>query len=341
MFRSGAACKVTALHQVPYPKVNSVLRRSRRPALLLASALALATLSACGDDVVTAGGGDDTKDGFDAFSISGELGAPPTIEWTGQMDAGDLESKTIIEGDGEEVADGDQAIVNFTVGNGYTQEQTFSSYDEKPSGQLITVNDELSPLFAEGITGHTVGSRVAVVASAQEAFGEVGNPQLGIGNEDSVLVVLDLVGDVLDKPEGTQSKAPAWTPEIVFEKGEPTGFDFSGTPAPTGALQTANLITGEGPKVTKGQTIVVNYLGQVYGGDEPFDASYSKAPFATGIGVGKVVKGWDDGLVGQTVGSRVILAIPPHLGYGEEGNQGAGITGTDTLYFVVDILGAG
>ncbi len=142
-----------------------MLRRSRRPALFLASALALATLSACGDDVVTAGGGDDALDGFDAVSISGDLGAPPKLDWKGQMKAGDIESQTVIEGDGPALAVGDQVFVNFTVGNGFTEEQTFSSYDEEPSGQLITVGDELSPLFAEAVDGRTVGSRVALVAS--------------------------------------------------------------------------------------------------------------------------------------------------------------------------------
>ena len=318
-----------------------MLRRSRRPALVLASALALAVLSACGDEVVTASGGGDTEEGFDAFSISGDIGSPPKIDWKAQMEAGDVESKTIIEGDGPELATGDQVIVNFTVGNGFTQEQTFSTYDEKPSGQPVTIDDSLGELFGAALEGQTVGSRVAVVASAEEAFGETGNPQLGIGNKDPVLMVFDLSSAVLDKPAGTQSKAPAWAPKIVFEKGEPTAFEFSGTPAPTNELQTAALIEGEGPEVTKGQNVVVNYLGQVYGADKPFDESYSKKPYTTGIGIGAVVKGWDEGLVGQAVGSRVLLAIPPRLGYGDEGNQGAGIGGDDTLYFVVDILGAG
>jgi peptidylprolyl isomerase len=321
--------------------VNPVLRRSRRPAVILACALALASLSACGDDVVTASGGDDTLEGFDAFSLSGEIGKPPKIDWKGKMEAGSIESQTVIEGDGPELADGDSVIVNFTVGNGFSEKQTFTTYDEKPSGQLIKVDDQLTGLFKEALTDQTVGSRVALVASAEEAFGEIGNPDLGIGNEDAVLVVVDLSSGVLDKPTGTQSDAPAWAPHIVFEKGEPTGFDFSGTPQPTAGLQKATLIKGDGPTVTKGQSIAVNYLGEVYGGDKPFDESYSKEPFSTGIGIGAVVKGWDEGLVGQTVGSRVILAIPPKLGYGEAGNEGAGISGTDTLYFVVDILGAG
>jgi peptidylprolyl isomerase len=87
---------------------------------------------------------------------------------------------------------------------------------------------------------------------------------------------------------------------------------------------------------------VVNYLGQVYGGDAPFDSSFSRgAPTSFQIGVGAVVKGWDKALVGRAVGSRVLLSIPPDLGYGEEGNKQAGIKATDTLYFVVDILAAG
>ena len=90
----------------------------------------------------------------------------------------------------------------------------------------------------------------------------------------------------------------------------------------------------------KGQTIAVDYLGQVYDAKKPFDESYSKQPTSFPIGTGAVVKGWDEALVGQTVGSRVILSIPPALGYGEAGNEQAGIKGTDTLFFVVDILGA-
>ncbi len=58
------------------------------------------------------------------------------------------------------------------------------------------------------------------------------------------------------------------------------------------------------------------------------------------IGNGQVIAGWDEGLVGQTVGSQVLLVVPPDKGYGTAGNTDAGIKGTDTLVFVVDILDA-
>jgi peptidylprolyl isomerase len=119
-----------------------------------------------------------------------------------------------------------------------------------------------------------------------------------------------------------------------------TGLDFTNTPKPDGKLRSAVLIQGTGKTVAKGQNITVDYLGEVYGAKKPFDESYSKEPASFGIGTGQVIPGWDKTLVGQKVGSRVILAIPPKEGYGKTGQPQAGIKGTDTLYFVVDILGA-
>ncbi|MDT7571043.1 MAG: peptidylprolyl isomerase, partial [Actinomycetota bacterium] len=72
-----------------------------------------------------------------------------------------------------------------------------------------------------------------------------------------------------------------------------------------------------------------------------FDNSYDrKQPFGTPIGLGKVIPGWDEALVGVKSGSRVVLAIPPDKGYGPNGNSQAGIKGTDTLVFVIDVVEA-
>jgi len=111
--------------------------------------------------------------------------------------------------------------------------------------------------------------------------------------------------------------------------------------APPKTLQVKTLIKGAGSKITKGQYLVVQYTGINWRTKKPFDSSWTRGqPFPTAIGVGQVIKGWDSGLVGQTVGSRVLLVIPPALGYGKTGSAQAGIKGTDTLVFVVDILSA-
>ncbi|WP_432478399.1 FKBP-type peptidyl-prolyl cis-trans isomerase [Nocardioides sp. GXQ0305] len=299
-----------------------------------------ATLVACGDDSGDDGSSSSSAAGLESLTIDGEVGDEPQVTFDGQVQADEVETEVVEEGDGEEVETGDSVLTQIWIGNGYQEEKAFSTYDAD-TPQLFTVDEKmLSPFFLAGLEGQKIGSRVAVAASAETAFGEAGNAQLGIGNKDSVVAVIDLLSSVPDGPEGQEQKAPSWAPGLQGDEEAPTGLDFSGTPKPDGSLKSAYLIEGEGEKVEKGQTIVVDYLGQVYGGKKPFDESFSAQPTSFQIGVGGVVKGWDQTLVGVPVGSRVIMAIPPKLGYGEKGNPQAGIKGTDTLYFVVDVLAA-
>ncbi|MGI8415715.1 MAG: FKBP-type peptidyl-prolyl cis-trans isomerase [Nakamurella sp.] len=109
---------------------------------------------------------------------------------------------------------------------------------------------------------------------------------------------------------------------------------------PPPSLQRQVLTEGTGAVIKTGQVLVTNYLGQIWGG-KVFDNSYDrKATQAFAIGVGKVVPGWDVSLVGLKVGSRVLLSMPPADGYTSTGNAKAGIKGTDTLVFVIDIIKA-
>jgi peptidylprolyl isomerase len=101
------------------------------------------------------------------------------------------------------------------------------------------------------------------------------------------------------------------------------------------------LVVGTGPVVQAGQTVSVHYTGIVYGTGKQFDSSWDRGqPADFVIGQGQVIPGWDTAIVGQTVGSQLLLVIPPAEGYGTTGNSSAGISGTDTLVFVVDILDA-
>lgn len=96
------------------------------------------------------------------------------------------------------------------------------------------------------------------------------------------------------------------------------------------------LIQGKGAAAKAGQNITVNYVGACYASGEVFDASWNRAePFTFQLGAGNVITGWDQGLVGATVGSRVQLDIPAAMAYGE--NPGGGRPG-GPLRFVVDVL---
>lgn len=110
------------------------------------------------------------------------------------------------------------------------------------------------------------------------------------------------------------------------------------TPAPDN-LQRVILSEGDGPQAKAGDTVAVNYFGQVWGGDE-FDNSYDrKAVFTTQIGSPqpKVVAGWNVGLEGVKQGSRVLLAFPARDGYGLQGSPPK-IPGGASLIFVIDVV---
>ena len=127
-------------------------------------------------------------------------------------------------------------------------------------------------------------------------------------------------------------------PEVSGSFGDKPTLSFPDSAAPA-ELEVQVLSRGDGDLVEAGQDIEVNYLGQSWGG-RVFDNSYDRGEaISFPIGVGAVIAGWDEGLVGQQVGSRVLLSIPSHLGYGDRGVPQAGIRGGDTLVFVVDILG--
>ncbi|WP_031515126.1 FKBP-type peptidyl-prolyl cis-trans isomerase [Streptomyces sp. NRRL F-5123] len=135
---------------------------------------------------------------------------------------------------------------------------------------------------------------------------------------------------------------PAVTAGTAFNM-KPTVAKGPGTPSKELAVKT--LIQGSGVAVAAGDYVRVNYLGQIWKSAKVFDTSWgkdadgkAKQPYATQIGAQKVIPGWDQGLIGAKANSRVMLGVPPALGYGTSGNAQAGIAGTDTLVFVVDVL---
>jgi peptidylprolyl isomerase len=123
--------------------------------------------------------------------------------------------------------------------------------------------------------------------------------------------------------------------------GEKPTLTVPSTPAPT-ALTTDILKQGDGPVVAKGQTLVVNYLGQTWapkdGKPNVFDNSYDRKQAAGfPIGVQGLIAGWNKTLVGQKAGTRLLLTVPPADGYGTAKDPNQPLAG-ETLLFVVDVL---
>lgn len=336
---------------LPWPAPTTHRARRRLLALPVGVALTL-SLAACGGSSTPAGASDGPA-GLDAFSITGDVGTEPTVDLQSPVNASSkVETETVAAGDGDALAAEDTVMVNYSLIDGYDGTIAQQSYGAENAGVLVTVGaaatqpttvDSLVTNVAQAMVtpGTTVGSRIVSTGTATDLLGVPGIAEIGIGNLDPVVLVVDVLAQPLTEPAGKKIDPPAWVPGLKITDDKPVTWTFENTPAPSDKLRVYSRIVGTGPKVAKGDLLVANYLGQVYGGDKPFDESYSRGmPIGFGIGLNQVIKGWDKALVGIPVGSRVVLAIPPKLGYGDQGNPQAGIKGTDTLYFLIDVLGA-
>lgn len=115
-------------------------------------------------------------------------------------------------------------------------------------------------------------------------------------------------------------------------------IDFPEGPVPT-ELKIVDLVEGDGREVAAGDTVSAHYVGVAWSTGEEFDASWNRgAPLDFRVGVGQVIQGWDQGLLGMKLGGRRRLEIPSELAYGSRGAGGA-IGPNEALVFVVDLVG--
>ncbi|MCQ1947032.1 MULTISPECIES: FKBP-type peptidyl-prolyl cis-trans isomerase [unclassified Arthrobacter] len=115
-------------------------------------------------------------------------------------------------------------------------------------------------------------------------------------------------------------------------------IDFPAHDAPTD-LVIEDLVVGDGREVKAGDTVSTHYVGVAFSTGEEFDASWNRGtPLDFRVGVGQVIQGWDQGLLGMKVGGRRRLEIPSSMAYGDRG-AGSAVAPGESLIFVVDLLG--
>jgi peptidylprolyl isomerase len=307
---------------------------------VLAGALVVAVLASTGVGIFIA-----TRP-EPAIKVTGAFGKQPKVVIPKEVvQPTTLQKKALITGKGAKVADGDVSFVSVDsyVWSGKGVKKQLDSTYKGGKPVPLQLNQNVLPGLKKGLIGQKVGSRVLVQIPPKDGLGAQGNPQAGIKGTDTLIFIIDVVSTIpktatasgtekkLDDPKlpkvtaGELGKQPS---DLKMPKNDPPGNTVAKT-----------LIEGSGPALANGQVVVAQYKGQLWRNGKVFDTSWKNGSlFLFPLGGQGAIKGFTTGLIGQKVGSRVMLVIPPKDGYGKGGS--GEIKGTDTMVFVVDIVGA-
>jgi FKBP-type peptidyl-prolyl cis-trans isomerase len=278
-----------------------------------------------------------------SVSVAGAFGATPVVKIPKLNANNKLTVKTVIPGTGSTVTKADAMAANFVLyfWSGTSNTLKANTFTQNPT----VIGGTMLPGLETALIGQKVGSRVLAVIPPAEGYGTSGNSQLGITGSTTLVFVIDVIKSYADTASASgaqESSGGGSLPTVTAHAGSAPTITVPANNPPS-ALVTKTLVKGSGPKVVKGQFVIAQYTGSIWRTKKVFDSSWtSGSPFGFVIGASpeQVIPGWDTGLAGQTVGSRVMLVIPPKDAYGSAGQSQAGITGKDTLVFVVDIIDA-
>ncbi|MEO6142604.1 MAG: FKBP-type peptidyl-prolyl cis-trans isomerase [Dermatophilaceae bacterium] len=309
--------------------------RLSRVRAVSAALLPLLFLAACGSADKTDA---PAPSALDSITVAGTDKAPTVTFKTKPLSVKATTTKVVTEGTGAKLSKANSILFNYILFNGKDGKQIESSFG-KQAAALDLSSTTLLPGLSKGLNGQQIGSRLLVAIPPVDAFGAEGNTQAGFGPTDTVVFFIELVSASTPLKTATGAAVPpkAGLPTVTVDGTKAAVIKVPKTAAPT-TLIIQPLIKGAGPVVKAKQTIKVHYTGVLWKDGKKFDASGDRgAPVDFQIGAGQVIPGWDKGLVGQTVGSRILLVVPPADGYGAEGKAPT-IGAKDTLVFVVDIL---
>ncbi len=266
----------------------------------------------------------------DSVEVSGDFDTQPAVEFPAPLAPTATQRTLITEGDGTELQDGAQVQVHFTMFNGETgEESSTTGYDEANLFTMTVDEAQYLPGLVKTVRCGTVGSRIVGVVPASDAFGDAGNADVGIGPGESLVFVIDLVTIV------EPLKPAEWVtdvPEVTFDSADAPVVTLPDS-GPPSDLRMAVLEEGDGEVVTAADSPSLDYQGTSWETGEVFDQSYGSSPIA--LPATGYVQGFSAAIIGQKVGSTLLVSIPPELAYGTDpaGHQ----LGGQTLLFVIQI----
>lgn len=267
-----------------------------------------------------------------------DAGSLENVSVTAPVYTDEVSYHDVVRGDGEPLVSATQGIsFDTAVYNGETGEETANTGYNQEAAPLVTLStfSGLPPAIFDALECATAGSRVVVVLPADEVPADL-QPGLGLTETSSAIFVFDIYDVYPARATGAdQFNDRQGMPSVVLAPDGRPGVIVPDVDPPT-ELVTEVLKKGDGETVAAEDTVVVQYTGLSWSDKTVFDSSWeSGAPIA--LSLTQIIPGFVEGLEGQTVGSQVLLVIPPDLGYGASGSGAIGPN--ETLVFVVDILG--
>lgn len=301
---------------------------------LAASALTAAVvLAGCGSS--DALGGKVVKDGLGCSLTEAERATTdvPKVEPVAKAPK-DLVKKDLKKGKGCGVENGSYVtldLVGATAADAKVFTDTFA--DERPVTATLGSGQLLSGL-ENGLEGLKVGGRRQITLPADQAYGKDGNFAQGIGPDQALVFVVDLVG-ATDAP--IYCNAATSIPAGKAGGGKPTEVAMP-VKAPT-KLVKADLQEGTGDPVDAGNYVTLNYLGVGCSSGQQFDSSWDRGetlPVTLGEGT---IPGFSAGIEGMKVGGLRRIEIPAADAYGAQGGP-TGVGPNDPLVFVISVVTA-
>ena len=238
------------------------------------------------------------------------------------------------KGDGAQIEDGDRVCSQGIA------------ISVKDGSQLASTWEKNTPDCSTVVTSDTSQMREdyykifkSLKLNSTVAFGvNDSNSTSSSSTGPSYLMVLTLVSKSKNLKKATGDKVanvPADLPKVTLAKNGKPSIDMNGYKG-SDSLVSQDLIKGKGAVVKDTQSVVAHYTGWLLDGTQ-FDSSWDRGQ-SSAFSLDSVIKGWKQGLAGHTVGSQVLLVVPPSLGYGNKDQEK--IPANSTLVFVVDILAA-
>lgn len=265
---------------------------------------------------------------LEAVTISGDLGAVPTFDFEQPFTVSAPVARVADPGTGDPITAGQLVTMHVAAVSGEDGSSVGTTYGSTPQAYIVD-DTTLPQVMLDALTDAQVGVRILYATPGSATSTGTASP--------SQIWSLEVTSaqDVPARAEGTAVAPAEGLPTVTLaDDGAPSITPVAGD-APT-ELVVQPLIQGSGAAVSADQTVVVHYTGWLWDGTQ-FDSSWeSGSPMATPLS--NLVQGWQQGLAGQTVGSQVLLVVPPALGYGA--NAQGSIPANSTLVFVVDILAA-